>query len=153
RWLRNGVPIESRLILRIVAGLFALVVAALTVWGGRAIAGHLDESDAGPIARFLARAAWCLALQAGWALLAEFPGERAEPNAPAAGVGIVTILLALVGALAPPAVYTWTRARAEAARAQEMLAGGRLARAEPVLTALCDVGSDQHRVTRVEVRQ
>jgi tetratricopeptide (TPR) repeat protein len=110
----------------------------MTFAAGPFVGLKLDQAGADDATRLAVRGLWCLALQLPWCLAGL--GLAARPARP---IPAAAWALALLAALAPPAVYAWALADAWAEQAAEALDEGRLRRAEILLTELADVAGNR----------
>jgi hypothetical protein len=122
------------------AGIWAALGAGLawaTVAAGAAVGEGLDREQADFSVRLAVRVLWCLGLQLPWCLLGQCLSVRAWPGGPRRAEGVLALLLAV----APPAVYAIGLIEAQTKKAGELLQGLRLTRARAIVAGLCDLGS------------
>jgi tetratricopeptide (TPR) repeat protein len=135
-----------------VGAVLGTLLAGATVSEGASLAGWLDREQAGYYSRLAVRVLWCLGLQVPWCL---FGLSLAPPRAGRSSdlPRWAAAALAVVVAVAAPAVYTGGPGRAspyggahslidvQSRKAEDLLARTRPARAHAIVEGLCDVGS------------
>ncbi len=121
----------------------AATSAYLPVWGAA-----LDAQGAGYIARLLARVALCVTLELPWCLAAELlranfiaAPEREKLSSP--GSRFYWGGLAVVAAVALPAIYGLELSRQQTARASELIERQQVVAAERIVRRLSSIGSEQ----------
>ncbi len=126
----------------ILGAALALAVAWWTVTGGDVVGLTLEKVKAGFAVRLGTRIIWCLVLVAPWCWVAyRLTGSTRREAGDGDASGLTATVLAVFVACGLPAAYTFHFVREQTAIANNHLSGGRLWKAEPVLAALCEVGS------------
>lgn len=123
-----------RPLLAVPAFAVAITITWVTVAHGSSL--ELDERAPSYIGRLLLRVLWCFALQFPWCMVAVSLAQVGTPRHP----WLATILSFIVATVFP-AIYAYSLVATQAALAEEELQGGRLARAQPIVARLCEVGS------------
>lgn len=112
-----------------------VVVAVVAVVVGPTLGDVIADAGVGPVPALVLRTGLAVALVLPWCLF----GTASVADLPGRWAVTVGVLVAVV----PPGVYAEVVAERRTATADEWVSTGRLAKADGVLTGLCELGSDR----------